>query len=631
MKVIIGKTSVEVPYPELRFRRRNDAVYKAMIESGESNIVSIIASNRVSDFSQKTFGDLFNPSLRGMQYWKLKDIELAAQRIVDAKLNNETIGLITDFDVDGICSAVVMKLALTEYMGFDSGSVNIHVNNRMLYGYGFTSKALAAVASRSGGKLPTLLITADQGSNDNLTVKEYKDLMFSKGFKHASVVITDHHHIKENETCADAVAFVNPQRQGDEFDDKTICGCVVALLVMSAARDLMIAQKVLPDTTPKLTPLLTYASLATVADCVSLKSGYNRCIVRKGLSDINKGVIPAWVVIKDAMGSADVTAKDIGFKLGPLINADSRTGGDGSDSVNFLMATTVADAKLYYDKLVVRNIRRKEKDHAMQEVAIAEASDQYYKSDKKALVVYLPQGSHGIHGIVASRVKDKFNCPAVMFSPVDTSEKDSDEKLITGSGRCIDDLSLVHMVMDVVGQKVSLVGGGHHAAMGVKMKLGDLALFKETLNDVVIRESKAANFSDDAFSPKVMIDHIIQDDELCLINDMSILKDISRLEPYGQKFESPIFGINGQLISTTCCGKEPNKDAHLRMFFKDSSGVVRDAIAFFFAAEPWINEIEIGMDYTFAVTLDYNAYAKGVGMQIVLVTPGKNAVVRPSY
>jgi single-stranded-DNA-specific exonuclease len=631
MPIIINSTEIEVPLSELRFRKRNENVFSGMKDRGESLVTSIVAAGRMKNLTQKSFEDLTQPSLRNMAYWKMKDIDLSAKRIMQAKQGNETIGLVTDFDVDGISSAAVMYLALTEYMGIGKEYVQIHINNRMKYGYGFNEKALDAIMERAGNDMPTLLITADQGSNDNETVRLYKKRMAELGVENADVIITDHHHIKKGETCPEAAAFVNPQRPDDDFDDPTICGCVVALLVMSAAREYMRQEGVLPEDTPRLTPLLTYASLATVADCVSLKSGYNRCIIRKGLSDINKEVIPAWSVLKKRLNKpmAEVTAMDLGFTLGPAINADSRTGGDGSDAINFLLSKTIEEAEYFYDNLQSRNSRRKEIDHAMQEAALKEASHQYFEKDMRGLCIYLPKGSHGIHGIVASRVKERFHCPVIIFSPVDVNEKNSEERVITGSGRCIDGMNIISMVQDDVGQEVELLGsGGHTAAMGLKMKLGNLKAFQKAFDDVVKKEGEAAFSSERAFEPHVLVDHLFQEDELTLLDSKQILNDIKRLEPYGQKFEPPVFAINGVLTSTSRFGKGKNLNAHLTLVFKDNIGRLRKAVAFNYEKQPWIDELAVGESYTFAVTLTNDTYNNCVGMLIESVSTGVNAITK---
>jgi single-stranded-DNA-specific exonuclease len=616
-----------VPIAEMQFRKKNNLVLQKMQERGQTFLTSVIAANRTNDASLETYQSLMNPSIRAMAFWKLKDIDVAAARIAKAKINGERIGLLTDFDVDGILSAVVMKLALTEHMGFSVEDVDIFVNNRMLDGYGVTEKALLNFWRRAGDNPPTLLISADQGSNDSDTFGLYKKQMAERGVDYADVIVTDHHHIDNGNLCEEAIAFVNPQRPDDEFEDKTICGCVVALLVMSAAHRHMIEEGIISKDSPRLTKLLTYASLATVADCVSLSSGYNRCIVRMGLKDMNEGVIPAWKVLKRKLNKPSelVTAKDLGFTLGPAINADSRTGGDGSDAIKFLMAKTDDEAEKYYEALLSRNTRRKEIDASMQEAAVADASRQYYEDGKRAIVVYLPQGSHGIHGIVASRVKDLFHCPTIIFSPVDKKEKDSDEKIITGSGRCIDELSIIGMVKGYVGKEVDLVGGGHPAAMGLKIKLGDLQKFHKIFDEKVKMDADSFGMGD-IFYPKVLVDHLIQDEQLNWLKEIPALKEISKLEPFGIKFEDPIFAVNGRLVQTTPFGKGVNKDKHLNIFFRDTRGDTHRGVVFHYSKHPWIDELAVGDEFTFAIKMNYDSYHKGVGIMIESVATGVNAV-----
>lgn len=627
MNIQIGNTQMTVPMPELRFRKTNNLVLQKTQERGETFLTSIIMANRGADASMKSFEDLLKPSIKDMSIWKLKDIELAAQRIGKAKLNNEKIGLVTDFDVDGICSAVVMKKALVEHMYFDDDKVQIFVNNRMLFGYGFNELALNNIWETCEDEMPTLLITADQGSNDTATIAKYKLQMAEKGVNYADVIVTDHHHIDIGEKCEDAIAFVNPQRPDDEFEDNTICGCVVALLTMSAAHRHMISEDIIPSDAPRLTPLLTYASLATVADCVSLSSGYNRYIVRRGLRDINNELIPAWKVLKAKINKpfSQVTAMDLGFTLGPAINADSRTGGDGKDAISFLMSKTDDDAALHYERLISRNTRRKEVDLSMQEAAIEEASRQYYELGRRGLVIYLPKGSHGIHGIVASRVKDLFHCPTIIFSPVDRAEKDTPEKIITGSGRCIDGLSIIAMVKDYVAKEVELTGGGHPAAMGLKIQYGDLEKF-QLLFDKKVKEDAKEIDAENSFYPKVLIDHIIQGQDLVWLKDVNALNSISRLEPFGIKFEAPIFAVNGVLTKTLAFGKGVNENAHLNLFFRDSTGYIHKAVVWHYGRCPWIDNLAVGDEFTFAVTLGYDNYTKGVGLQAVCAIDGVNAV-----
>lgn len=628
MTVKFGNSEFPLPQPELIMRPRQSDVYQAFFHAGVSPLGSIIAANRLTDSTKESINAILYPKMNDLDIWQLKDIDKAAERIILAKKRGETIGLVTDFDVDGISSACVMKLALTEYLGFPEEKIVEYINNRMMYGYGFNQKVLDRIFSESGDDIPTLIITADQGSNDSAQVIDYKQRMSALGFDHADVIVTDHHDIDEGETCAGAVAFVNPQRFDDDFSDKTICGCVVALLVMSAVREIMIKQGDISPDTPRLSStLLTYASLATVADCVSLKSKYNRYIVRKGIDDINNGVIPAWVVLKRRLNkpSSLIDASDLGFMLGPAINADSRTGGDGSDAINFLLAKTIEDAEVYYERLQTRNDRRKEIDISMQEDALKEASRQYFEEGRRGLVIYLPQGSHGIHGIVASRVKERFNCPVIIFSPTDRSEKDHKEKILTGSGRCIERMNIRSMAF-AASSDFWRTGGGHPAAMGMKIKWGDLKAFCDNFDREVKKESEVIFGDLDVLYPRVLIDHVLQTNELVWLKNLDTLKEINNLGPFGQRFEAPVFAVNGTVSELRPLGKTGN---HVSVMFRDANMITHKAVAWHYKRQPWVKDLAVGESVTLAVTLEFDAFNNGIQLKLEAVSPGFNSVTHP--
>lgn len=628
MTVKFGATNFELPIPFLEMRGRNQQVFQKLTERGVTPIPAIIAANRLTSDSRESVNALLQPSLGDMDVWQLKDIDKAVDRIIQAKRKKEKIGLVTDFDVDGISSACVMKLALTRFLGFPESDVTIFVNNRMVFGYGFNERALDNIINKSGENIPSLLITADQGSNDSATILKYKSYMASIGVNFADVIVTDHHHINQGEVCEGAVAFVNPQRLDDDFTDKTVCGCVVALLVMSAVRESMIAKGVIPPETPKLSSsLLTYASLATVADCVSLKSKYNRYIVKKGIEDINNGIIPAWKVLKSKLNKPGtlVDAKDLAFMLGPIINADSRTGGDGSEAINFLLAETVDDADFFYEKLTSRNNKRKEIDLSMQELALAEASNLYFNDGIRGLVIYLPQGNHGIHGIVASRVKERFNCPVLIFSPVNIDEEDHDDKIITASGRCIEKLNIRDMAFSAIGDHWKL-GGGHPAAMGIKIKMKDLEEFKDNF-DKIVKSSTIETFGSlDILYPRILIDHVIQTEELDWINSLDSLVEINKLGPYGQRFEAPIFAINATIVEIKPLGNSGN---HIKVLFRDARNKLLNGKVWNYKRQPWWQQLAVGEQMTFAISISYDAFFNNVGILIEAAVTGFNAVSVP--
>tara|TARA_B100000929_G_scaffold107918_1_gene85436 strand:- start:44926 stop:46893 length:1968 start_codon:yes stop_codon:yes gene_type:complete len=629
MSIKLGKHVIDIPQKTLIFRSTNERAKQTFLDAGETPLTSLLAANRVNDMSSTTYQELISPSLADMDIASLKDVDIAAERLLQAKERGERIALATDFDVDGITSAVVMKLALVKFMGFPDDDIVICVNNRMKFGYGITKKAVDAIIERCGDRLPSVVMTADQGSGDSEGFAYLKERMDELGSPNVDVIVSDHHHTKGS--CPEAYAFINPQRPDDNFKDKTICGCVVALCLMTQTAKVMAEAGYFGGKRPSLAPLMTYASLATVADCVSLQSGFNRRIIRKGIDDINREVIPAWTVLKRKINKPfdQVNVEDLGFLLAPAINADSRTGGDGSSALGFLMAESIAEAEIFYEKLLAKNNRRKEVDASMQEEAFKEASRQYYELGRRGISLYLPKGSHGIHGIVASRVKEAFNCPTIIFSPVDVKEKKSDHQVITGSGRSIDGpLNIRDIVFNDVKEKVSVKGGGHKGAMGVKIKLGDLSLFQEEFDKHVKNHAKMYNLSDDFFAPRVMIDKILGENDLARINEMSILDEINRLHPYGQLFEAPAFAINCTFAGTIGhpFGNGANQGAHCNFKFKDQFGNYHKAVAFHFARQPWFEELAIGETYTVAVKIGYSSFDKGPQLLIESIIPGINSV-----
>lgn len=618
--------SVKLPKPRISVRERNDKVFQKLRDMGKSNIVSIIGANRIN--SSDNIDALFKPSLGGLNLHLMKDIDKASDRISQAIIDGETIALCVDFDVDGISSGVVLYLALTEYMGCPPEKVRIHVNNRLEYGYGFNSKALKALLTHDPKDIPTLVITADQGSNDNETVREYHAFMDKKGIKGASVIVSDHHHIQEGLECEDAYAFVNPQRKDCQFPDKTICGCVVALFMMVMTREALNEKRKaagVEDLTPHITPLLTYACMATIADCVSLKSEINRFIIRKGKHDINHGALPALQVIREnlkAPGSL-ITTTDIGFSLAPRINADSRTGGDGSTSINFLLSKTLEEARANWEKLTKRNNARKDDEKVMLNDALIQASGQYYEEGRRGLVIFLPKGSHGIHGIVASRIKERFNCPTIIFSPNNLDDREYPKRLLSGSGRSIDGIAIDSVLLQMQ-TEMTFKFGGHPMALGAKINQSLLKKFSKRFDELVKQQAKDKAYDAESFFfPEVYIDHIMQDDDLKWLNGLEILSEINSLDPYGQKFVAPCFGLNVRLASFSLVGA--NK-THVRINFVDTVGRSHQAMFFNYTSSPIYGTLKIGDSYTIAVDLQYNDYFKKLGMIIQAVEKGFNAV-----
>lgn len=411
-----------LPTPKVKRRPINQDSYNAAIELGATELqANIIASRDISHDRVKgvlfpSISNLPNPST-------LKDIDKASERVADAIENNEVIGLVCDFDVDGISSAAVLSSALVDYFGVSAMNVKYFISNRMRDGYGFSGGVIEKIFDNRPSDVPTLLITADQGSSDNDRIITYNEKMAELGLE-GDVIVTDHHEISKDNPPTKAHSFVNPQRTDCEFPDKTICGCTVALFLMTEVRRKLIDRNLLPYDAPRLGNLLSYSTAATIADCVSMSSETNRAIVNFGLNIINNSDDATWKVMREALlqeKGEQVRAETIGFGIGPRINACSRTGGDGLNALRFYLSNTEMSAYRYLSMLDHNNDERKEIERRL----LVEATEQaLIQSDqgKLGVVVFLPNGHHGIHGIVASRIVEKFGRPVVCFSPKETKE-----------------------------------------------------------------------------------------------------------------------------------------------------------------------------------------------------------------
>jgi single-stranded-DNA-specific exonuclease len=580
--MIVNKKRINMPIPEIKFKDMNKAVFtKALLAGATKAQAKLIANRKIPDYVK--IADVLNPTLKNLDIYQIDDIKKSAKRIADAIENNETIGLLCDFDVDGISSAAVLYSSFIDFFKYDSNNIKIYISNRMKAGYGFSSEVLDRIFNET--TIPTLLITADQGSKDDVRITEYTQKMKEKDLV-GDVIVTDHHHI-QGVGPKDAYSVVNPQKDSCKFEDKTICGCTVALFVMVATRQELIDRELLPKDAARLSELLTYSTAATIADCVSMASPINRAIVVNGLKDMNAGTKAPWRVVQNMpyQKGKPIRTDSIGFGLGPVINACSRTGGNGLVAVKFYLAETDDEAQRYLDMLSLQNEERKKKEKELVASAIVEAAD-LYNSGKSGLCIYLDNGHHGIHGIAASRICEKFGAPVVIFSPKDFDEyteeievekrvkktidgkktvdvtlvkekiKKKDVHTITGSARSIESVD-VHDCLEEIeqehlkkGEKLFLGFGGHSMAAGMSLPKENFDKMRAGFEKAVDNRTKREDIK-----PIIYVDGEIPTTKII---DLNFVDEILQLEPYGNGFEFPSFKIKATITSIEIKGK--NKD-----------------------------------------------------------------------
>lgn len=461
------------------------------------------------------------PALAALLATPLMDLEAGGRRMADAILKRERIVVVADYDCDGATACAVAVAGLSA-MGAAIGFV---VPDRMVHGYGISPSVVDLARERYPDA--RVLMTVDNG------------ILGHAGVLHAAslgidVVVTDHH--LPGDSLPDAVAVIDPSRADCPSGLPKLAGCGVALwLVVMVKKLLTLAGR----ETPKLNFLLPYIAIGTVADMVGLDAA-NRTLVSAGLDAIRLGYAPAGIaaLLKEAdLPAAYLTTQDIGFGLGPRINAAGRL--DTMDAgIELLLTADPRRAAELARLLTQTNEARKQ----LQKDATDEASltvDFAFSADMRAIVRGSADWHPGIVGLVASRLKDTYHRPTFVFSLADGVAK--------GSGRSIPGFHLKDALEEVARRAPGLLAkfGGHAMAAGATLtRVEALAAFEAAFTDV----------ASERITP-VMLDNTLYSDgpmpDLTLENAARLLR-----HPWGQGFEAPAFDDSAVIDAVKPMGKD---------------------------------------------------------------------------
>ncbi|MBX2869256.1 MAG: single-stranded-DNA-specific exonuclease RecJ [Acidiferrobacterales bacterium] len=479
----------------------------------------------------------------------LKDLDTACSRLFIALKEQQTVLVIGDYDTDGATAAVVAILGL-RMLGLNQ--VDYLVPNRFDYGYGL-SVEIAAVAIESR---PDLVITVDNG----ISSIEGVALLQNAGI---DVIVTDHH--LAGEKLPDAHAIVNPNQPGCLFPGKMLAGVGVMFYVLLGLRKRMRetgwfeTQGVPPA---NLATLLDLVALGTVADVVPLDHN-NRILVAQGIARIQKGQCrPGIKALLSVAGksAAAVTSTDLGFVVGPRLNAAGRLD-DISMGIECLLTHDDSIAAECAAALHEINAERRKIEAKMQGEAL-KIAEELRTNDFPAsgLCLYDPDWHQGITGLVASRVKDRLHQPVIVFAQT------SDGRL-TGSARSISGLHIRDLLEQISSAHPGLIEkfGGHAMAAGLTLKLQDLESFEQYFQNAVARHFEQFPpenliFTDGALEPEFFTTEIAE-----------LLRFAA---PWGQKFPSPVFDNEFRVIQQKVVGERHLK---LKLATRDRT---LDAIAF---------------------------------------------------
>lgn len=511
----------------------------------------------------------------------MKGLTDAIQLIDQAIDRGQKIVIVGDYDADGATSTALMVLALRD-MG---AKVEYLVPDRFKYGYGLT----AAIADLAFVNFtPDLLITVDNGISSHAGVKQAQD----HGMQ---VIITDHH--LTTKPTPEAEAVVNPNQLGCDFPSKALAGVGVAFYVLA---NLSTHRKKLGKSTTQIIHYLDLVALGTYADVASLDYN-NRILVDAGLKRIQQGQCRAGISALLDIAKRDpagLKAQDLGFVLGPRINAAGRM--ETMDiGIECLLAPDLANAYPLAEQLNQLNVERRQVEAKIKQEALLELDKiQWDEAELPAALIMFEQHWHqGVIGIVAGRLKEQFHRPSIVFAA------DEDGIHIKGSARSIDGIHIRDAIEQVAEQYPHLVShfGGHAAAAGLTLKKENFAEFKQVF------EALIATMDADLFTATLWTDGELSASAF-QIETVDILQHLS---PWGQKFPPPIFEGIFKIMDYRWL-----KDVHLKLRVALENGQVIDAIAFN-AADKY--EFDPMKDTRLVYELDKNVFNGNVSLQMRII------------
>ncbi|MCK5444938.1 MAG: single-stranded-DNA-specific exonuclease RecJ [Rhodospirillaceae bacterium] len=476
----------------------------------------------------------------------LLDMDTAAERIARAVMEGDVIAIFGDYDVDGATSSALLKL----YLQSVGGIVRVYIPDRQKEGYGPNTQAMLQLKAEGAA----VVVTVDCGTAAFDALQAASDAGLD-------VIVVDHHEAQTK--LPKALAVVNPKRIDETSPHTQLAAVGVAFLVVVAInrqlRELnwFSGERVEPD----LTQWLDIVALGTVCDVVSL-SGVNRALVSQGLKVMAKRRNIGLRALSDVAKIKELpTAYHLGFVLGPRINAGGRVG--QSDLGSRLLSTSNADEAVQLaETLDALNHERRAIEADVLEQALAQVEGKLAGAEPGAFVMAAGAGWHpGVVGIVASRLKERFNRPAAVVS--------LDGDVGTASARSVSGADLGAAVIAAREQELIIKGGGHAMAAGFTVATDKL----DALEAFISARMKAA-IGENPPPPSLRLDGLLA---LGGAN-VALVKRLDDVAPFGVGNAEPRFAFkNVRFVEARAVGAD---QSHVRLIMADEAGGRLTAIAF---------------------------------------------------
>jgi single-stranded-DNA-specific exonuclease len=482
----------------------------------------------IEDFLEPDYSRIHDPFL-------LPDMKKAVDRLVLANEKQEKLVIYGDYDIDGLTATALL---LDAFKSFGFKNVDVFMPSRFVEGYGMALSAVEKIAADG----VSLIVTVDCGSSSVNEIKRAKQLG-------VDVIVTDHHEVT---SLKPSTIVVNPKLKNSNYPFRDLAGVGVAFKLAQAL------QTKLPGLDGGAEKwLLDLVALGTVCDAVSL-TGENRTNVFWGLKVMSKTRRPGLKALMAISGTdpKKVNARSLGFAIGPRMNAAGRL----ETAKYALEALTSIDPMLALEKAqrldLLNKERRRDQDKIVEE-AIVQADK---LSDDPVLVVSSPDWNHGIVGIVASKLMEKYHKPTFVLQELGDESK--------GSARSYGEFSVVDALTASKG--IISKGGGHHFAAGVTLPTNNIAAFRKSVNDFY----KSKNFANQRSLLLPKEDAIALLDEV----DEELVNLINQLEPFGNGNVQPILRSDNLLVRNV--RKMGDKSQHVKLDLQDGQGNRMQFLAF---------------------------------------------------
>lgn len=516
------------------------------IEDNSDLIKKILKNRGVCD--EESIQKFLNPSIK--EYMPdpsvLMDMDKAANIIADAVQAKRKIAIYGDYDVDGITSTAVFVKYLRE-IGCD---VIWHLPTREGEGYGLNNVAIKEIADANAN----LLITVDCGISGVAEV----DYARSLGLQ---VVVTDHH--SPDSVLPNADAIVNPKRTDDTSELNYLAGVGVAFLTLVALNRELKSRNLDEEVKTKLhnVNLLNYmdlVALGTICDTMPL-IGLNRAFVATGLKVMGLRQNLGLRVLMNVAGIKSPSVYAVGFGLGPRLNAAGRLD-SALPALDLLLTDNPLIAQDLANKLHTMNQERIDIQNAIM-LRATEMAEKCCASGKCSLFVCGDNWHGGVMGIIAGRLKDKFNLPSCVATKIDGQ--------INGSGRSISGVDLGKIIHDALSAGIVTEGGGHAAAAGFSLSAEKETEFCEFLEKAVLEQ-----LDGNVPVPEIVVDACLDAGGAT----KKLVKELAALEPFGQGNSEPVLVISGAMLRhATVMGTGGN---HLRGMVATSAGTQLPFVGF---------------------------------------------------